>query len=172
MASLIDFDATLAQADGEEEASATFDFKFLGKTWPLPVSPPAKGMLKVRRLYMLTSELQMRQATGNITEAEANKLIEVTEGADLETMLTLLIGAGTVQAWLQHDMTDDQLKRVFTYLWRRYNGQEDGEGEAQPPANRGARRAKPKSAGTRSSSTGASSRRTGSGSTTKTSRKR
>lgn len=172
-ADLIDFDATLAEAEGEP---ASFAFKFLGQEWQLPRSPLAKDMLKVRRMYMRVAELQVKQAAGLITEADANNVIELAGGAELDDLLAMLVGQETVDAWFGASMTDEQLRRVFRYLWKLYNGQDPNEpedeeqGEALPPASRGQRRAKITSRA--SLKTGTSSRRTGAGSTTKTSRKR
>lgn len=174
MGELIDFDATLAQVEGGDEA-ATFPFRFLGEEWQLPVSPLAANMLKVRRMYMRVAELNVKRATGQISEEDASRIIEVAGGADIDDLLGMMIGNDLVSTWMSAGMTDDQLKRVFRYLWRLYNGidpnVDDAEGEALPPVNRGQRRAaaaksKP------SSKSSDSSRRTGSGSTTKTSRKR
>lgn len=171
MAELIDFDATLADAEG---APATFPFRFLGEEWELPTSPLAKDMLKVRRMYMRVAELSVKKATGQISDADADKIIELAGGADIEDLLGMLIGSELVEEWMGAGMTDAQLKAVFRYLWRLYNGLDpeaaDVEGEALPPANRGQRRKATKS--TASSSGSDSSRPTGSASTTKKSRKR
>lgn len=146
MADLIDFDATLADAEGEE---STFPFRFLGQEWQLPVSPVAKDMLKVRRMYMRVAELGVKQATGEITEADASKMIEVAGGSELDDLLAMMIGRSIVVQWLDLGMSDDQLKKVFRYLWRLYNGRNPNEadpGEAEPPVNRGQRRTAKKAA--------------------------
>lgn len=173
MADLIDFDAALAEANGDEEATATFTFRFLGQDWQLPKSPLAKDMLKVRRMYMLVAELNMKMATREVAESDANSVIKLAGGSDLDDLLAFMIGRETVDAWLELGATDAALKKAFRYLWLLYNGQDpnkaDDLGEAAPPANRGPARQTRSAA---SSKTGASSRPTGNGSTAKASRMR
>lgn len=159
----IDFDAALAEAEGE--SSPTFAFRFLGKDWELPTSPPAKNMLKMRRIYMRVAELADKIQAGTITEAEANAVVESGSTYDVSEMLGLMVGPETVDAWLEAEATDAQLVAVMKYLWRHYNGM-SAEGEALPPANRGERRAKAKSTRSgKSSPDGISSRPISSGST-------
>lgn len=174
MAEPIDFDATLAAAEGDAEQQATFPFTFLGERWSLPVSPLAKDMLKVRRMYMRVAELEMKLAAGEITEADANKVIELAGGSDMDDLLAMMIGREIVDGWLELGLTDGQLKKVFRYLWRLYNGMdpnEAGQGEVLPPS-RGERRAKPVTTSRKSSTNGTSSKRTSSGNTAKTSARR
>lgn len=168
---VVDFDATLA----EVEEGETFPFKFLGQEWQLPRSPIALGMLKVRRMNMRAAELQARQASGQITEADANKIIDLAGGADIDQMLAHMVGEELVAQWVASPLlTDEKLRRVFRWLWLKYNGQDpdqDYVGETAPPANREERRAvKARTSSRKSSRAGASSKPTGSGNTTKSSR--
>lgn len=169
MADLVDFDATYAEAKG---LPSTFTFRFLGQDWELPKSPEAIDMLRVQHIYMTVAEMETKRVAGTLTEADANKVVELSGESELDALLAALIGRDIVDAWLDCGMSYGQLQAVFNYLWRLYNGQDpsvDNLGEAPPPANRGERRARTKSKS--SSSNGTSSKRTGSASTTKTSRK-
>lgn len=181
MTELLDFDAVLAEADGIEEVSSTRPFRFRGTVWEVPSSPVAKDMLRVRRMYMRIGELDVKIATGQLTEADAQKIIDLAGGSELDDLLAMMVGRELVDKWLSHEkpITDDELKKVFRYFWRLYNGkdpnvEEEPAGEAPPP-NRGQRRAQTKAKSTRSpssSKSSGSSKRTSAASTKSRSVKR
>lgn len=167
----VDFD----EADAES-ADAVISLKVAGKMYTVPASPEAGAMLRVRRLYAGISKFQVKGHLGKLSDDDSLQMVELADEVEVDELLGSLIGADIVKEWVDAKITDKKLKRIFQFLWRRYNGIPDDapadgvEDPTAPKANRAARRAtsRPKT----SSKTGQPSKATSKGNTKSTPKKR
>lgn len=142
-ARFVDLDAIFAEDDAEP-----ITFRFLGETWELPPSLPAKASLFITRCM------------------DDGRDGDYLKPDELVEVVRIIAGDDTFEQWVDGGITEDQMGVAAVQMIRAYRRGGGGQGEAQPPADGGP------SPRRRSRSTSGSSSRTSTASTASSSKKR
>lgn len=125
-----DFDAAAS-----ERSAKPIPIRVCGKTWQLPVTAPAKAVLRIQRLMVTAAEVEQSVKDGQTPDADQLAQI-VDEDWSIEQMVRDLVGDKLVDGWLDAGIDYPTLAEVASYCFAVYSNPDAAQPAGKAPADR------------------------------------